>query len=320
MQRTEGVEQFRPQHRERAAGSKIHLVRSVCQMPIDEIGKKLLILRLTPPHHCVKGGKIGRFFRQRRENICPVLLQTLQRQQKFRPLLHGFLALSAAAKTQGFPHALCKGLFPPRKQCQNLIPQGNGLVLFPAVAHDHKAQRIVFPEDQPSRRLTAEPETRFDASRQLTAKARMVGADLAEVLLPQLGDNIAEVLFVQKGAALVRAKGKAGRISAVDAAAHPLPQFPVHGVIKRQRLLVHIDLPADAAVVAALPCDAVEVLVIIRKYLQHIVSPSQDPAADGSGIPFLSYSFASSMRWMPQETVRLPLRQRMASIIALVRL
>ena len=93
----------------------------------------------------------------------------------------------------------------------------------------------------------------------------MVGADVAERLLTQLGDEIAQTALIQKGAPLVMGQDEAGWVSlAVNTGLQALPQFSFNGSVAGQSLLVHVDLPAHTAGVTTVGGDTVESGIVIR--------------------------------------------------------
>ena len=98
----------------------------------------------------------------------------------------------------------------------------------------------------------------------------MQGADIAEALLPQLTDQAAEAVRAQKGAALPRREAEMGRRVGVDLPAQRLPQFSGQGVIIREGVLVHVDLPAHAAAVAAGGGAAAEIVIEIGPDSKHV--------------------------------------------------
>ena len=101
----------------------------------------------------------------------------------------------------------------------------------------------------------------------------MVAADLAEHILPAVQNEVAEVLFVQEGAALVCAEEEVRRVAVPgDACAQTLAHFTADAAVGGERVLVHVDLPADAAVVAAAAGDAGKLRVIVRICVLHFLT------------------------------------------------
>ena len=101
----------------------------------------------------------------------------------------------------------------------------------------------------------------------------MVAADLAEHILPAVQNEVAEVLFVQEGAALVCAEEEVRRVAVLgDACAQTLAHFTADAAVGDERVLVHVDLPADAAVMAAVVGDAGKLRVIVRICALHFLT------------------------------------------------
>ena len=88
--------------------------------------------------------------------------------------------------------------------------------------------------------------------------------------LPAVQDEVAEISLIQERAALVLAKDKVRSVAVRSnapgkARSHLAADLTVGG----KRVLIHVDLPADAAVVAAAVGDAAELRVIVRINVLH---------------------------------------------------
>ena len=137
-------------------------------------------------------------------------------------------------------------------------------------------QRGFFPlcENEPRSLLAAKPHADLRAAGKKAAVTRMIGADLAEQLLSAVQDQVAEIACIQKRAALVLAQNEMRRIAVLrNGCAQALAQRAVHGAVSGKRAGVDVDLPPDAAVVAAALRNAVKLRIIVRIYIQHS-SPS----------------------------------------------
>ena len=106
----------------------------------------------------------------------------------------------------------------------------------------------------------------------------MVGAYLAEGILPQLRINIAKVTIVQKGAPFVFPENKMSCGAAGNILFKALSEFAAYGAVTGKAFVIYIYLPAYAAVMAAGRGSAFEVIVIIGKNYFHINPPCGSPA------------------------------------------
>ena len=140
-------------------------------------------------------------------------------------------------------------------------------------------------EDQPGGFLTAQAQAAFLFRAEPVVKARVLVADGAEVAFAQLAVDVAQVLFVQKGAAADFGQGEKGRVAGLDGRPQPVAKGAGLGLVIRQRGRVDADLPADAAVVGAAGGDAPEPVVIVGYGEPHgVLTPFQRCSA-GPGIP-----------------------------------
>jgi hypothetical protein len=98
----------------------------------------------------------------------------------------------------------------------------------------------------------------------------MQGADLTKRILTKRRDDIAKALIIQKGASLPRSQSEAGRLGRiVDPLSQSLAEGAAHLTVSGIRLLVNIDLPADAAIMTATVGNALKFRIICRNPCFH---------------------------------------------------
>ena len=97
----------------------------------------------------------------------------------------------------------------------------------------------------------------------------MVGADLRHVLLAEVQVYLAQVFLVQEGAALALVEDEVRVLPCLlvcrgDGGAQALGKVAADAFIVRKRVLVYIDLPADAAVFRTVRRNTAKIFIIGR--------------------------------------------------------
>lgn len=155
------------------------------------------------------------------------------------------------------------------RQGKRFLPQGEdrfGLFVrrrFVAVILIEKGQRFGFREDEPGGFLTAETETDLGDPRKEIPETGVVPADLAEDLRSFGKDKVAKAVAVKEGTALFFIEDKMGAAFLGKGSTKTVPQFTAEGTVAGKGLLVHVDLPADAAAVTALSGQAVKRRIVV---------------------------------------------------------
>ena len=90
----------------------------------------------------------------------------------------------------------------------------------------------------------------------------MVAADIAQRALAERALHFAKIILPEHGAPLCTVQPEVRRLARLDGGTHAFAERPGQRGVPRRALIVNIDLPADAAVVAARACRAVKRSVI----------------------------------------------------------
>ena len=97
----------------------------------------------------------------------------------------------------------------------------------------------------------AQAEPCLDAVGVLVIKSRVLGADIAQAFFAESEYEPAQAVRLQKWAVLVFGERKMRRRRALDAPTHRVADIARECVIKCQRVLIYVYLPATAAAVPA---------------------------------------------------------------------
>ena len=97
----------------------------------------------------------------------------------------------------------------------------------------------------------------------------MFRADIAQRVLAQLKDKLAQAASVQERAALVPVEDKMRLRLHGYGASQPLPKRPPKRTVAFEGVGIYIYLPTDAAAVAAFVRNAPEIVIILRANVLH---------------------------------------------------
>ena len=122
-----------------------------------------------------------------------------------------------------------------------------------------KGQRVFIFQKQTAGRFTAQSRSRFTYGPKYTAKARVIAANLAQMLFSQHLINFAQVFPVQKRTALLFIqKEKETAVFLPDTAAQPVTERAGYLLVKSSGVWVDINFPPQAAVVMTVTAQAGE--------------------------------------------------------------
>jgi hypothetical protein len=110
----------------------------------------------------------------------------------------------------------------------------------------------------------------------------MIPADVAQRFLPQFPVHLAQTVLPEKPAAFPLFQAEVGGIGMVNGLLQFLPHKAGDGFVPAERVRVNVDLPADAATVAALVGNAGEIVIIRRIGNNHRYTPCE---VHGDSIP-----------------------------------
>ena len=152
------------------------------------------------------------------------------------------------------------------KDCVNLFSLGDrieekiGFAVFFADL-DHFGV-IIRGKNYSASLLAGNAEPRLAAARSFVVKPRVLAADVAKIALAELADDLAKPARIEMRASVILAQGKMRNLAA-DAFLYLLAVAAAERGIFAPCRLVDVDLPADAAAVAAAVGDAAKVEIII---------------------------------------------------------
>ena len=206
---------------------------------------------------------------------CPPFVKALKPKKEACPLTDIKAYILPSAKRKYLIHTAADWTLLSH-DFKNLLTEVHKSILIgsiKALAFFYQRKRLTPPNNKPARLLAAKTKTYLRSLAEISTETGMVGADLANGILAKFQNDLTEIILIEKRAALILGKNKMGLISPAYASSELISQLARNGLKTLCAFLVNINLPANAAAMATLRCNAFEIFIIFGVYFYHSVSP-----------------------------------------------